>query len=105
MNFDYLKQGLLFGADRMHSDFLRREDICFTIQKEIAPKISLKDFEEMYREGGRPPVSPKIMVLILILQYIERLSDRALLTIYDINWTGKSPCELRSTSQAFTRPH
>ena len=31
----------------------------------------------MYREGGRPLVSPKIMVLISILQYIERLSDRA----------------------------
>lgn len=61
----------------MHSDFLRREDICFTIHKEIAPKICLNDFEDMYREGGRPPVSPKIMVLILVLQYIERLSDRA----------------------------
>lgn len=77
MKLDALKQGLLFGADRMLGDFLRSEDLCFTIQKEIAPRIQLADFEDMYSEGGRPPVSPKVMVLILILQYLERLSDRA----------------------------
>lgn len=61
----------------MLDDFLRSEDLCFTIQNEIAPRIQLTDFEDMYSEGGRPPVSPKIMLLILILQYLERLSDRA----------------------------
>lgn len=61
----------------MLSDFLRSDDLCFTIQKEIAPRIRLEDFEGMYADGGRPPVSPKVMVLILILQYLERLSDRA----------------------------
>ena len=58
-------------------DFLRSDDICFTIQKEIAPLVDVTDFEEMYREGGRPPVSPRILILVLIMQYIERLSDRA----------------------------
>jgi len=77
MKFDSLKQGLLFGADRMLGDFLRSEDLCYTIQNEVAPRIHLADFEDMYGEGGRPPVSPKVMVLILILQYLERLSDRA----------------------------
>ncbi len=61
----------------MLSDFLRSEDLCFTIQHEIAPRINITDFEVMYSEGGRPPVSPKVMILILILQYLERLSDRA----------------------------
>ena len=61
----------------MLSDFLRSDDLCFTIQKEIAPQIRLADFEDMYHEGGRPPISPKILILILILQYLERLSDRA----------------------------
>jgi transposase len=56
---------------------LNSDDICFTIQKEIAPLIDITDFEEMYREGGRPPVSPRILILVLIMQYIERLSDRA----------------------------
>ena len=58
-------------------DFLRSDDICFTIQKEIAPLIEITDFEEMYQEGGRPPISPRILILVLIMQYIERLSDRA----------------------------
>lgn len=58
-------------------DFLKSDDICFTIQKEIAPLVDIIDFEEMYREGGRPPVSPRILILVLIMQYIERLSDRA----------------------------
>ena len=58
-------------------DFLRSDDICFTIQKEIAPLIKISDFEEMYQEGGRPPISPRILILVLIMQYIERLSDRA----------------------------
>lgn len=61
----------------MLGDFLRSDDLCFTIQKEIAPRIQLLDFENMYSEGGRPPVSPKVLVLVLILQYLERLSDRA----------------------------
>ena len=47
-------------------DFLKSDDICFTIQKEIAPLIDITDFEEMYREGGRPPVSPRILILVLI---------------------------------------
>ena len=77
MKLDSLKQGLLFGADRMLPDFLRADDVCYTVHKEIAPRILISDFADMYSEEGRPPVSPKIMVLILILQYLERLSDRA----------------------------
>ncbi|MCX6128417.1 MAG: transposase [Proteobacteria bacterium] len=61
----------------MLSDFLRPDDLCFTLQKEIIPKIKLVDFESMYSEKGRPPVSPVVLLVILILQYIERLSDRA----------------------------
>jgi len=58
-------------------DFLKSDDICFTIQHEISPLIKVADFEEMYSEGGRPPVSPRLLILVLIMQYIERLSDRA----------------------------
>lgn len=77
MKLDFLKQPYLFGADRMLADFLKPDDLCFTIQEEIAPKIKLEDFEDMYKGGGRPPMSPKILLLVLILQYLERLSDRA----------------------------
>ena len=69
-------------------DFLKSDDICFTIQKEIKPLINIADFEEMYQEGGRPPVSPRLLILVLIMQYIERLSDRAAAANlrYRIDW-------------------
>ena len=61
----------------MLDGFLRPEDLCFTLMNGIAHKIKLEDFEEMYKEGGRPPISPKVLLLVLIMQFIERLSDRA----------------------------
>ena len=77
MKLDFLKQPSLFTANRMLDEFLQRTDLCFTIKNEIAPKVRLLDFECMYAEGGRPPVSPKVLILVLIMQYLERLSDRA----------------------------
>lgn len=77
MKLDFLKQRQLFEADLMLRDFLRPDDLCFTLQKEIIPRIKLSDFESMYSEKGRPPVSPVVLIVILILQYIERLTDRA----------------------------
>ncbi len=61
----------------MLDGFLRQNDLCFTLMNEIAPRIRLEDFEDMYKEGGRPPISPKVLLLVLIMQFIERLSDRA----------------------------
>ena len=59
MNLSLLKQGYLFGADRMLDGFLRPEDLCFTLMNGIAHKIKLEDFEEMYKEGGVPLSHPK----------------------------------------------
>ena len=39
----------------MLSDFLRPDDLCYTLQKEIIPRIKLTDFESMYSDQGRPP--------------------------------------------------
>lgn len=61
----------------MLNDFLRPGDLCSTIQTELAPKIKLQDFKGMYRESGLPPVSPKVLLLVLIMQYLERLTDSA----------------------------
>lgn len=61
----------------MLDGFLREDDLCHTLMNEIAPRIKLEDFEDMYKEGGRPPVNPKVLLLVLIMQFIERLSDRA----------------------------
>jgi transposase len=88
MQLLHLNQKSLFSADRVMDDFLKSDDICFTIQKEIKPLINISDFEGMYQEGGRPPVSPRRVILVLIMQYIERLSDRAAAANlrYRIDW-------------------
>jgi hypothetical protein len=38
------------------SGFLREEDLCSTLKREIVPLIRQEDFEDMYKEGGRPPL-------------------------------------------------
>ena len=77
MDLSRYNQTNLFGADIMYSDMLQPEDLCYTIKKEIAPLILDTDFNEMYKGGGRPPVSPRILLLVTIMQFLEKLSDRA----------------------------
>jgi len=67
----------LFGADLVLGELLGPDDLCSTIKKEISPLIKDSDFEDMYKEGGRPPISPRILVLTLLMQFLERLPDRA----------------------------
>lgn len=67
----------LFGSDTFLSQLLEKDDLCFTVQREISPLVKDSDFEEMYRDGGRPPVSPRLLVLVLLMQFLESLSDRA----------------------------
>ena len=67
----------LFGADLVLAELLEPDDLCSTIKKEISPLIKDSDFEEMYKEGGRPPVSPRVLILTLLMQFLERLPDRA----------------------------
>ena len=59
------------------SGFLRKEDLCSTIKREIVPLIRQEDFEDMYKEGGRPPLSPKVLLMVTVFQFLEGLSDRA----------------------------
>lgn len=80
----------------MLDGFLRKEDLCFTLMNEIAPRINVKDFEGMYKEGGRPPISPKVLLLVLIMQFLEKLSDRAAAQNlrYRIDWKVALQLEL-----------
>lgn len=72
-----MNQQLLFGANMIMSNFLREEDLCSTVKKDIAPLVRVSDFAEMYKEGGRPPLCPKVLIIVTLLQYLEGLSDRA----------------------------
>lgn len=77
MNLSHYDQTNLFGANMIYSEMLNPDDICYTIKNEIVPLISNTDFEEMYKDGGRPPVSPKTLLLVTIMQFLEKLSDRS----------------------------
>lgn len=76
-NLSQYDQTSLFGANVQFADLLDSDDLCFTVQKEIAPLLKDSDFEEMYKGGGRPPISPRVLALTLLMQYLEKLSDRA----------------------------
>jgi transposase len=73
----HINQKLLFGADMLMDGFLRQEDLSATVMREIVPLIRHEDFADMYREGGRPPLSPKVLLMVTIFQFLEGLSDRA----------------------------
>ncbi|MBI4405531.1 MAG: transposase [Deltaproteobacteria bacterium] len=67
----------LFGADLVLAGLLEPDDLCSPIKKEISPLVRDSDFEEMYKDGGRPPVSPRLLILTLLMQFLEKLPDRA----------------------------
>ena len=72
-NMSRYDQKDLFGAQRLLSDLLDTEDLCTTIRDEISPLIRDSDFSDMYKDGGRPPVSPRVLVMTSIMQYLEKL--------------------------------
>lgn len=76
-NLSSMDQRNLFGSDVMLSHLLEPDDLCYVIKQEICPLIRDSDFEDMYKDGGRPPVSPRLLILVLLMQFLEGLSDRA----------------------------
>jgi len=76
-NLSSYNQTSLFGTDVILGALLEPDDLCSVVLKEIAPLIKDSDFESMYKDGGRPPISPRILILTLLMQFLERLPDRA----------------------------
>lgn len=69
-------QGNLFSADNMYADLLREGSAELAVYRHLAPIMKDEDFAAMYKEGGRPPISPRILALVCILQAIDRIADR-----------------------------
>ena len=78
-NLEYYNQRNLFDGDVTFSHMLEEGDLCFIIKNEVACRIKDSDFNSMYKDGGRPPISPRLLVLVLLMQFLEGLSDRAAL--------------------------
>ena len=72
-----MNQRDLFGSDVLLTHLLEPDDLCYVIKEEIGPRLKDSDFEDMYKDGGRPPVSPRLLILVLLMQFLEGLSDRA----------------------------
>jgi len=49
---------------------------CYRFYRHVYLKFDDAKFAEMYRQGGRYPVSPRLLMCICILQYMFGLSDR-----------------------------
>jgi transposase len=69
-------QERLFSAKNLYADLLREGSAEMAVQRHLAPMLADEDFEAMYKDGGRPPVSPKILALVSLLQTMDRIPDR-----------------------------
>ena len=71
-------QRSFFDADHFLFHLLdrKRDGIYLTIKEVIAPLIKDEDYAEMYSPLGRRPVSPRTLVLTMLLQFLENLPDR-----------------------------
>lgn len=74
----------LRGYNQMNMDsiryqlpnFIDKDKVLKVFDEVIASRIRDTDFEEMYKEGGRPPVSPRLLAILTLLQVMEKLPDR-----------------------------
>ncbi len=71
-------QRSFFDADHFVSHLLdpKADGVYLTIKEVIASLIKDKDYAEMYSPLGRRPVSPRTLVLAMLLQFLENLPDR-----------------------------
>ena len=71
-------QHSFFDADFFSSHLLdpKTDAVYLTIKHVIAPLIKDEDYADMYSHLGRSPVSPHTLVLTMLLQFLENLSDR-----------------------------
>ena len=49
-----MNQRDLFGSDVLLTHLLEPDDLCYVIKEEIGPRLKGSDFEDMYKDGGRP---------------------------------------------------
>jgi len=95
-NLGRYNQKSLLGADIMLNGLPEPGGYIKVCQDIIFPGIKDTDFEDMYKDGGRPPVSPRLLMCVTILQFLERLPDRQTIQnlIYRLDWKVALELEL-----------
>ena len=71
-------QRSFFDSDHFLSHLLdpKRDRVYLLVKQVIAPLIQDQDYAAMYSPVGRRPISPRTLVLTMILQFLENLPDR-----------------------------
>ena len=80
-------QASFFDAEYICEELIPPDSFYRQFKKIVWPLMDELDFETMYcQDNGRPPISPKLLAMVLLLQFHKNLSDREMerACMYDI---------------------
>jgi len=104
------RQGELFRPDHLYLDFVGDDSIYALLGEARFKYFRDEDFADLYREGwGRPSVPPSQLCIALLLQTLDRVSDKEAIarSAFDLRWKVALGLELdkklcaKSTLQMF----
>ncbi len=84
---DPQRQVSFYDAEYICEELIPPESYYRKFKEIVAPLMDELDFETMYcQDNGRPPISPKLLAMVLLLQFYKNLSDREMerACMYDI---------------------
>lgn len=80
-------QASFFDTEYICEDLIPKNSFYRRFKEVVWPLMDELDFESMYcQDNGRPPISPKLLAMVLLLQFHKNLSDREMerTCMYDI---------------------
>ncbi|MCB9772138.1 MAG: IS1182 family transposase [Candidatus Omnitrophica bacterium] len=81
------RQASFYDAEYLCEELIPAESYYRKFKEIVSPLMDELDFETMYcQDNGRPPISPKLLAMVLLLQFHKNLSDREMerACMYDI---------------------
>lgn len=81
------RQASFYDVEYICEELIPPESYYRKFKEIVAPLMDELDFETMYcQDNGRPPISPKLLAMVLLLQFHKNLSDREMerSCMYDI---------------------
>src|SRR6185437_15951841 len=72
-------QSSFLDADYLCNQLIPQDSFYRKFRDRVWPLFKDKHFEDMYcGDNGRPPISPKLLAMAMIIQFHRNLSDREL---------------------------
>src|SRR3989338_4630271 len=81
------RQASFYDAEYICEELIQSDSYYRKFKEIVSPLMDELDFETMYcQDNGRPPISPKLLGMVLLLQFHKNLSDREMerACMYDI---------------------